>query len=160
MNLEHRLQHAARELREITIDVPPLGRPVRRRRPSLVPALAAPMLFAAGALFAVGAVRGVERPMNSDISVTSDLADNLAGNPVAEAIDEPTPVVAPAVVDPIVADPIVADPDTGADTGVAAPSIHEELQMISENLASFQANRTPEAPRSSTGSVGLRLGPI
>lgn len=58
MSIDHRLHHAARELRELPIETPPLETIRRRRDPArMVHALAAPLLFAAAGLFAYGAVQ-------------------------------------------------------------------------------------------------------
>lgn len=103
MNIERRLHHAARELREVPIDVPVLGDPSlrgrpRARRPRLA-ASAAPMLFVAGGLLAVGVMqREVPEPAHSDI---------------------PT---APAEADP-------PAPDAGG-ADAATPSVSEELRLI------------------------------
>ena len=148
MNLEHRLHHAARELREVTIDVPPLGtRPTSTgltRRTRLVPALAAPLLFAAGALFAVGAVRGVERPMHSDIGVTGGTVGAVADTDVVEG-------------------PIVTATSERAAVP-AVPSIHEELELISEFLAATRTDAPagdgePAVREPGSSSVG-GVGPI
>lgn len=148
MNLEHRLQHAARELREVTIDVPPLGTRAAAtgmaRRTRLVPALAAPILFAAGALFAVGAVRSVEQPVHSDIGVVGT-------------------VIQPAA-DPVVVDSPGRAPTVDGAPAIEAPSIHEELEMISEFLADSRVDAPlgdgePAAPEPAAASVD-GIGPI
>lgn len=107
MSIERRLHHAARELREVPIEVPPL-RGVPRvptprhgaRRPRLA-ALAAPLLFVGGGVLAVGVLqRQVPEPPHSDI-------------PAAPAVVDAGPVSQP-----------------GAGDGPSTPSVRDELQLI------------------------------
>ncbi len=118
MTIDRRLHHAARELREVRVDVPPLcDVPLRGSARhgggwSRLAALAAPMLFVAGGLLAVGVMqREVSEPARSDIP---------AG---------------PAVVD----DEVATTGRVGA--SVTAPSVREELRMIAEILG--EPPRTP-----------------
>ena len=112
MNLEHRLQHAARDLREVPVPVPPLGtlareRPRSRVHTSATPVLV-PLLFVAGALFAIGATRfGVGQPVQSDLPA-------VGGS-----------------FDPSTAAPVEARTDVEA-VGTDAPSAPVEVQMIAE----------------------------
>lgn len=115
MNIDRRLHHAARELREVSIDVPPLGDPARPRRttprrPRLA-ALAAPMLFVTGGLLAVGVMqREASEPMHTDMPAAS----------VAATVPE-------------------------ADVmGVAAPPVSEELRLIAGLLDVQSPPPTPE----------------
>jgi len=98
MNVDRRLHHAARELREVPIDVPllddlthrsePAGRPRPRPRPRLA-ALAAPMLFVAGGLLAVGVMqRSVEAPVHSDFG--GGVVDATTTNGVGAAVPAPS----------------------------------------------------------------------
>ena len=104
MNIEHRLQHAAREMREVPIAVPPLGSPRRVRTLSRVHALATPMLvpllFVAGALFAIGATRPVaHRSVQTDIPAADSPPSAGAAESVADTsgsadlpvLDAPSP---------------------------------------------------------------------
>ena len=146
MNIEHRLQHAARDLREVPIVVPPLGhragaRPVPSRLPVLATPVLVPLLFVAGALFAIGAARApVHQPIQSDIpAIVGPVTDDEAPAGTSELADEP-----PAVV--------VAD----------VPSVLDELEMI----ATLVTSRPEPAPAPSTVTTpsGARptngLGPI
>ena len=106
MTIERRLHHAARELREVPIEVPPLGGvphlPARTGtpRPRLA-ALAAPMLFVVGGILTVGVLRRqVPEAPRSDI---------------------------PAAPSAVHADP-VAPPEH--DDGPTAPSVRDELRLI------------------------------
>lgn len=121
MTIEHRLQHAARELREVHVHVPPLGtaRPTRER--VRLQTLAAPMLvsmlFVVGGLFAFGATRTtVSEPVRNDVPT------------VPRSIDEPA----------------LGVPDDAA-TNVSAPSVLDELEMIAE-LTERQQTRTDSQP--------------
>lgn len=152
MNLERRLQHAARELREVNVDVPTLGGPpVSRRRPfGVLQAAAVPMLFVAGGLFAVSGVRGATPepvPHDSDIVV-----------PVLqpEGSDEPAE---PSLVD---VPAVTSDESVGDGAAHTAPSVHVELQMIADNRAPVdpaQPSNTSELP-SAAQQRAANLGPI
>lgn len=146
MNIEHRLQHAARDLREVPIAVPPLGRrsgtrPVPMRLPALATPVLVPLLFVAGALFAIGAARApVHQPIQSDIpAIVGPVTDDEVPAATSDLADEP-----PAVV--------VAD----------VPSVLDELEMI----ATLVTPRSAPAPAPSTVTTpsGARptngLGPI
>ena len=96
MNIEHRLQHAARDLREVPIVVPPLGhragaRPVPSRLSVLATPVLVPLLFVAGALFAIGAARApVHQPIQSDIpAIVGPVTDDEAPAGTSELADEP-----------------------------------------------------------------------
>lgn len=138
MTIERRLHHAARELRELEIDVPPLTAP-RRRQPSLVlQAMAAPMLFVAGGLFAYGALQ-----TTTDPTVPLDVGDIVADT------DEP------------------ASPGAGAGTGTGdevrdmlAPSATAEREMIDRLIDSVLPTDEPPARPAQTEptSVSLRTG--
>ena len=128
MNIEHRLQHAARELREVPIAVPPLGSRTRVRTPRRVHALATPMLvpllFVAGALFAIGATRpGVHQSIQTDIPAA-------ASRPASPGDAEPP-----------------AD-TSGSDevSAVHAPSVLIELQMIADLVNTRSALAPAETP--------------
>lgn len=143
MNIEQRLQHAARELREVEISVPPLGHrstPVRRL-PGLATPVLVPLLFVAGALIAIGATRApVHQPIQSDIPAVVEPATG-AEAPAATADVDAEP-------------PAVADAD--------APSVLDELEMIATLVAPRSAP-TP-APSTATRPLDTRpangLGPI
>lgn len=99
MNLEQRLQHAARELRELPVETPPLfagaPSPVRGTPTRRIPALVAPVLFALGGLVMVaGGLRN---------TTAGDAPDSGA---VPTAIDATTPArrSTPAAVAPITAE--------------------------------------------------------
>lgn len=132
MNVERRLHHAARELREVTIVVPPLGRPRRDGAATRVlQALAAPLLFVAGGLFAVGAMQQTSTvPTQSDI-VTGTVGP--AGGPAA-------------VVEPAVGPATVSTDDDTATRAVSAPSVRAELEMIAAIVSSNQAARAEPEP--------------
>ena len=88
MNLERRLHHAARELREVPIDTPPLGRPsVAAVRRSPVRPLVAPVLFALGGLVMVG---GALRTQSTDPAppVTTSPAAPAVATRVASPTEE------------------------------------------------------------------------
>lgn len=134
MNIERRLHHAARELREVPITVPPLG---RRRAGGgggsgggatrILQALAAPLLFVAGGLFAIGAMQGTPvEPIQTDI------------------VGTPTVVVDP-VGDPARAD-TAADAEAVRAASVSAPSVRVELEMIAEIVSSGQSRRVAGDP--------------
>lgn len=107
MTIEHRLQHAARELREVRIDVPPLGGPLPPTRRNRLQALAAPMLFVVGGVLAVGVVQGrAAEPIQTDI-------------PLAPSVVDPGPTTAEAMT-----------------ASVPAPSVRSELEMIAEIIQS------------------------
>lgn len=144
MNIEHRLQHAARELREVPIAVPPLGAhaPASRawaRVPALATPMLVPLLFVAGALFAVGAIRAdTARPIRSDIPAVVQ--------PATPPLDD---VPAPVVDGAVVADDAPDD----------VPSVLDELRMIAElntmREAPASPSSPPPSPRPATG-----VGPI
>lgn len=148
MNLEHRLQHAARELRELPIEVPPLGScaptSARSRLHVLATPALIPMLFVAGALFAIGAMRpDIHRPMHSDIPAAV-AADSSGAEPAVATGGEPGAVDVDAPI-------------------VEAPSVLDELQMIA---ALVNERPTPSADATSPPtaepvdrSAGL-IGPI
>jgi len=148
LNIEHRLQHAARELREVPIAVPPLRQPAPASRPwARVPALATPMLvpllFVAGALFAVGAIRAdTARPIRSDIPA-------VAQPPAPAPRDVPAPVVDDA-------DVTVDEPDDDV------PSVLDELRMIAELNTMREAPASTSAPSTPPPSVrpATGVGPI
>ena len=144
MNIEHRLQHAARELREVPIAVPPLGhrtRPVPSRLAALATPMLVPLLFVAGALFAIGATRApIHQPIQSDIpAVVQPVTGTEQPAATAEVADDPPPV---------------AD--------AHAPSVLDELEMIATLVAPRSAP-TP-APSTATTPADARpangLGPI
>jgi len=119
MTVERRLHHAARELREVSIDVPELGELAPDARPvvgrSRLAALAAPMLFVAGGVLAVGVMQR-EAPEAPHLDI-----------PAATAVVGPRP--------------------TRPETGVATPSVHEELRMIAGLLDDRPQPPTPPATR-------------
>lgn len=140
MMVEHRLQHAARELREVHIDVPPLGTPgpmPRRSRLQTVGGpLLVPLLFIAGGLVAVGATRAaVPPPMQSDIPAAAPVA-------ATPADDAATP------------QPAFGD--------VTAPSLLDELEMIAGlvNRQSAVSPATPADEPTSVPPVSNAAGPI
>ena len=108
MNIERRLHHAVRELREVTIEAPALddlaGRPRPRPRPRpRLAALAAPMLFVAGGVLAVGMMqRSVDAPVHRDFG-------GVAPETEAEADAGPAAAIGP---------------------GAPAPSVNDELRLI------------------------------
>ena len=124
MNIERRLQHAARELREVPIVVPPLSSRRNGGGATLIlQALAAPMLFVAGGLFAIGALRDTPTvPVQTDI----------VGTPVT--VDAPD--VAPATADPA-GEPV---------RPISAPSVRAELEMIAEIVSSGQSRSVIDEP--------------
>lgn len=126
MNLEQRLQHAARDLREVPVAVPPLGTVAAGRRRSRVHTTATsmlvPLLFVAGALLAIGATRA-----GIDPSVRSDLP------PVSDSVD-------PATAVPV-------DAGTGGDAPtVDTPSALVELQLIADVVGSARTAEPPGEP--------------
>ena len=132
MTIEHRLHHAARELREVPIDIPTLGRPAPRSHPrsnaqrSRLPVLAAPLLFMAGSLLAVGGMqRQVPEPAHSDIPLVSAVVD------ADRAPIERTQITVPA------------------------PSVREELQLIAEILDDPPASPEPASDASDPGVTVL-----
>lgn len=155
MNVERRLHHAGRELREVPIEVPPLGSILagaapRRRSSSVLQALAAPMLFVAGGLFAYGAVQSDTVPtMQSD--VPASVTDVGAPSGAAEATRSGTdaspgmPWSAGATVRP--ADrPVSAGEDAASDR-LASPSARAEQEIIAELLdAAERWARTGSGP--------------
>ena len=136
MTIERRLQHAARELREVQIHVPPLGTPRPTRERVRLQTLTAPMLvsmlFVVGGLFAFGATRTtVSEPAQNDIPT------------VPGAIDEPAAGTADAT------------------TTVSAPSVLDELEMI-HGLTERQRGRTDSQPSTPDENldVVVQVGPI
>ena len=91
MNLEHRLHHAARELRAVEIEAPPLAALSAPRRPtgivSRVPALVMPVLFVLGGL-AVIAGGGLGRTAGSPDATPA--AASVGAAPVAAVPDDAT----------------------------------------------------------------------
>lgn len=144
MNIEHRLQHAARELREVPIVVPPLGSRTRAHTPRRVHALATPMLvpllFVAGALFAIGATRpGVHQSIQTDIPAASRPASPGDAEPPADTRS------------------------TDESPAVHAPSVLVELQMIADlvNTRSAPAPaETPDPVAEEPGRPANIIGPI
>ncbi len=135
MNIEHRLQHAARELREVPIAVPPLGSRSRVRTPRRARALATPMLvpllFVTGALFAIGATHpGVHQSTQTDIPAASRPASPGVAEPLADTSGS---VEMPAL---------------------DAPSVLVELQMI----AALVNTRYTPAPVETTNTVAEQVG--
>lgn len=122
IDVERRLQHAARELRGVEIEPPPLGSLGAPRRPTgvarRIPALVMPVLFVLGGLAVV--VGGVDH--------RGDAPD---ATPVGEA-------VAPAVDD--------ATGDVEPDAGVTrALTAREEIALIS-SLGPVSTGRTASEP--------------
>ncbi len=135
MNIEHRLQHAARELREVPIAVPPLGSRSRVRTSRRVHALATPvlvpLLFVAGALFAIGATRpGVRQPIQTDIPAAS--------RPAPPGVEEPLTDTSGSVEMP----------------ALHAPSVLVELQMIAALVNTRSTPAPVETPDPVTEQVG------
>lgn len=136
MNVERLLQHAARELREVPIEVPTLRGRIRRPASRFVPALAMPVLFMAGGLLATGAGQGIEHPTHSDVDAVIHSTPNTSPEPV-----EPAGTSGPG----------------SADT---APSIDFELEMLEQ-----RANDSQSAPPTGKSRVGgatvvTRAGPV
>lgn len=134
MTIDRRLHHAARELREVPIEVPPLsGLPHRSasrngsRRPRLA-VLAAPMLFVVGGLLTVGELQRQE--------------------PDSPHSDIPA---APTVVD---AGPI---PQGGPGDDPNAPSARDELQLIA-GILDGRSDPTAAASHSPDAPVTTRVG--
>ena len=124
MNLEQRLQHASRDLREVQIVVPPLVGATPRPRPhSSATPLLVPLLFAAGALLAIGAARTDEIG-----TVQGDLSA------VTSAVD---PSTAPA--------PVGTDHEPEV-RSIEAPSALVELQSIAEFDSSARTTETSTRP--------------
>jgi len=127
MNLEKRLQHAARDLREVPVAVPPLGH-LARRRPrahAMATPMLVPLLFVAGALFAIGvASPDVDRSIQSDLPAVS-------GSGSVDPSTTATPVEARD------------DPEMRS---THAPSALVELQLIEEFVSSARSAKPPAAP--------------
>lgn len=130
MNIEHRLHHAARELREYPIAVPPLdgSAPAQPRTRSMAVPMLVPMLFVVGALFAVGGAGSVH-----DRSTQSDI-----------------PAVSPTSVDPAAVSPTGSPPVAGAGVaespGMADRSELTDFQPIAGQVDVDTAGRSAEAP--------------
>ena len=145
MTIEHRLQHAARELRELQIDVPPLGTKSVGTRRSLLQTLAAPMLvpmlFVAGGLVAIGASRAEVTP-----STQSDIP-NVSPATVTPA--DPNRAATPPQVD---ADPVASSP----------PSMLVELAMIADVPGERSGVRSVSSADTgaSARQVGYVVGPL
>ena len=124
MNLEQRLQHASRDLREVQIVVPPLGGGTTRPRPhSTATPLLVPLLFVAGALFAIGATRTDEvGTLQGDLSTVTSPVD---------------PSTAPA--------PVGADHEPKV-RSIEAPSAFVEVQSIAESGNSARTTETSTRP--------------
>lgn len=128
MSLERRLQHAARELREVTIETPGTPHaPAPRPRPlAAVTAVAVPVLFVlSGVLVAAGAFERVA-PTTTVPDVTSSAA--VADDEPAEArhrsghaVSAPTPAL---VEVGLIADLVRAYAAGGAASPLAAPPVH------------------------------------
>lgn len=116
MTIDRRLHHAARELRAVPIEVPPLGSPPSRRRPTrILQGLAAPVLFVAGGVFAYGLVQSTSSP-----AIERDVSE-------MPVVDTDAPVA-----------------ETGTPARVAtAPSIHAEMELIAELVNRSQKSSTP-----------------
>lgn len=148
MNLEQRLQQAARDLREVPVAVPPLGsfargRPRSRALTMTTPVLV-PLLLVAGALFAIGSTRpDVGRPVQSDLPAVSGSVDPSTAVTQVEARAEPE----------------VRSTD--------APSALVEVQMIAEFVSRARSAKPPATPIANpvpatepTGSSGNVIGAI
>lgn len=125
MNLEQRLQHAARDLREVPVAVPPLGGRSRARPKAhaIATPVLVPLLFVAGTLFAIGATgAGVEHPVQSDLPTVRRSVDPSTDATPVEA--EEQPVV----------------------RSIDAPSALVELQMIAEFVSGAQSGKPPTSP--------------
>lgn len=132
MTIDRRLHHAARELREVRIDVPPLGMPPPAPRRFRLQAVAAPMLFVAGAALAMGVMQ----------------------NRAAEPVHTDIPAV-PSVVD---AGPV---PSQATNVIVPAPSARAELEMIAEFIKSNGPAPAPTVISTEPADVELAsAGPI
>lgn len=137
MTLEHRLQHAGRELREVPIDVPPLGTraaaPHRPRVHALSASMLLPLLFVVAGLFAIGAARGPDA-VRSDVPTSPATVPSVVDAPTAERVGTATT-------------PVVS---TGPDT-------------IATKVGNRRARRDPAAtstgPRSGTADLG-RYQPV
>lgn len=132
MTIERRLHHAARELREVPIDVPALGELLPRshrrstRRQSRLPVFAAPLLFIAGGVLAVGVMQQqVPEPTQSDIPAVSAVVD--AG---------PAPV-------------------ERSQLAVPAPSVRDELQLIAGLLSDPPPSPPPVPNVAGAGVIPL-----
>lgn len=146
MTIERRLQHAARELREVHIDIPPLGAytadrggsPGRSRLQTVGGPLLVPLLFVAGGLFAIGATRTAVQPqVHSDIPA--------AQTAVTTAPSTGAPATQPAA------------------SGATVPSLLEELEMIAGLVSREGSNDAPATPTvddSSTGQIANLVGPL
>lgn len=93
IDIERRLQHAARELREVRIDPPPLpvDAPAPRHRTGRLPTLVMPALFVLGGLAMV--VGGTGRQ-------TDDTVDDTAPVTATAAIAAPEVLSAPSAAAP------------------------------------------------------------
>lgn len=82
IELERRLQHAARELRELQIEAPPLPTLHAARRPSgiagRVPALVMPVLFVLGGLAVVAGGIGRQPEVSSEATSAAPAAAEVA----------------------------------------------------------------------------------
>jgi len=153
MTLEHRLQHAARELREVHIDVPPLGvartAPRRSRLATVGAPLLVPMMFVIGALFAIGATHGaVTQPTVSDIPV------------VQPGVDSPSP----PTPDPVNVSDDADASERSAASAPSAPSALAEREMIAELLSRQRVDAAAESPTTDSSAIlrrdGRLVGPI
>jgi hypothetical protein len=133
MNIEQRLQHAARDLREVAVEVPPLGSVGHARPRSRVHALATPvlvpLLFVAGALLAIGATRqGGDTPVQSDLPAVGESVDPAASGAAVTPGDEPD------------------EHDEHQAPAVDAPSALVEQQMIAEFISSARSAKPAPSP--------------
>ncbi len=153
MNLDQRLHHAARELRELRIEPPPLGSaamPTARSTPlRRVPALVAPMLFVLGGLVVVaGGLRPdtvrFEQPMPSPTTVLSPAPDT----DVAEGDNTPAGRTS-----------VGRTPVGSAPVGTTPA---EELRMIAELVAEVDPALAPSVDPVDPGDPPpiVRPGPI
>ena len=123
MNLEHRLQHAARELRDVRIETPPLsGQIPSARSGSLrrIPALVAPVLFAIGGLVMVAGGLRSETPTFDSPPATEAIVTAPTAEAGSTAVTTTSPIDELRLITSLVAD-IEPPADATADRPVARP---------------------------------------
>jgi hypothetical protein len=123
VNLEHRLQHAARELREVRIETPPLdGQIPSARSGSLrrIPALVAPVLFTLGGLVMVSGGLRSETPTFDSPPATGAVVTSRTAETGSTATRTTSPIEELRLISSLVAE-IEPPADSTADRPVARP---------------------------------------